>query len=63
MTELSQVIRWNTNFVRGLAEAVLNRARAIRGTLPETPVKKTAAKAVKSKPARKSKRPRAKTKR
>lgn len=27
------MIRWNANFVRGLAESVLERARKIRGTL------------------------------
>ncbi len=33
MTDLSNVIRWNANFVRGLAESVLNRARVIRSSL------------------------------
>jgi hypothetical protein len=33
MTDLSQVIRWNANFVRGLAQSVLERARVIRSTL------------------------------
>lgn len=40
MTDLSQMIRWNANFVRGLAESVLNRAKVIRtsltaGNMPE----------------------------
>lgn len=30
MSELSQMIRWNTKFVRGLAQSVLERARVIR---------------------------------
>jgi hypothetical protein len=33
MTDLTQMIRWNTNFVRGLAQSVLDRARVIRGGL------------------------------
>ena len=33
MTELSQMIRWNTGFMRGLAESVLNRAKLIRSSL------------------------------
>lgn len=37
MADLSQVIRWNTNFVRGLAESVLSRAKVIRsGLKPKT---------------------------
>jgi hypothetical protein len=34
MTEnISQMIRWNANFVRGLAQTVLERAKTIRSTL------------------------------
>lgn len=33
MTDLSQMIRWNANFVRGLAQSVLERAKVIRSTL------------------------------
>ena len=33
MSELSQMLRWNANFVRGLAQSVLERARVIRGSL------------------------------
>ncbi len=33
MPDLSQVIRWNAGFVRGLAQSVLERARVIRGSL------------------------------
>ena len=33
MTDLSQMIRWNTNFVRGLAQSVLERAKVIRTSL------------------------------
>lgn len=33
MTDLSGMIRWNANFVRGLAESVLNRAKVIRTSL------------------------------
>lgn len=42
MADLSQVIRWNANFVRGLAQSVLDRAKVIRSTLapytPESPL-------------------------
>lgn len=42
MADLSQMIRWNANFVRGLAQSVLDRAKVIRSTLapytPETPL-------------------------
>jgi hypothetical protein len=30
---ISQMIRWNANFVRGLAQSVLDRAKVIRSTL------------------------------
>ena len=33
MTDLSQMIRWNTKFVRGLAQSVLDRAKVIRSSL------------------------------
>jgi hypothetical protein len=33
MTDLSQMIRWNANFVRGLAQSVLERAKVIRSQL------------------------------
>jgi len=33
MTDLSEMIRWNANFVRGLAQSVLDRAKVIRSTL------------------------------
>src|SRR4051812_13244226 len=36
MTDLSQMIRWNANFVRGLAQSVLERARVIRESLTPT---------------------------
>lgn len=42
MSDLSQVIRWNANFVRGLAESVLSRARAIRGSLTPAATVKSA---------------------
>lgn len=47
MTDLTQLVRWNAGFVRGLAESVLNRAKSIRTTLTaygEEPVTKAAAK-------------------
>lgn len=34
MNDLGGVLRWNAGFVRGLAQSVLDRARAIRGSLP-----------------------------
>ena len=34
MTDFSQMIRWNANFVRGLAQSVLERAKAVRGSIP-----------------------------
>lgn len=33
MADLTGVLRWNANFVRGLAQSVLERARNIRTTL------------------------------
>ena len=47
MTDLTQLVRWNAGFVRGLAESVLNRAKSIRTTLTaygEEPVTKAMAK-------------------
>lgn len=58
MTDLTQMIRWNTSFVRGLAESVLNRAKVIRTSLgPQTkakPVKKTSAKKTTKKAVRRA---------
>lgn len=34
VNDLGGVLRWNAGFVRGLAQSVLERARAIRGSLP-----------------------------
>jgi hypothetical protein len=61
MAELSQMIRWNAGFVRGLAEGILRRAEKIRSSLkpygkeaaeqgPQEPVA-AAGKAGKKKPA------------
>ncbi len=37
MTGIENMIRWNANFVRGLAQSVLERAKVIRGSLnPKT---------------------------
>ena len=33
MSDLTQMIRWNANFVRGLAQSVLDRAKVIRTSL------------------------------
>jgi len=33
MADITQMIRWNTQFVRGLAQTILNRARIIRSSL------------------------------
>ena len=33
MADLTQMIRWNANFVRGLAQSVLDRAKTIRTSL------------------------------
>lgn len=57
MADLTQVIRWNAGFVRGLAQSVLDRARIVRSTLTsytaeETPApKKSAAPAKKRAPS------------
>ncbi len=64
MTDLSQMLRWNAGFVRGLAQSVLERARLIRSTLSpvaaEAVVKSAKPKAkktrVKKKAMRKTKR-------
>ena len=47
MADFSQMLRWNANFVRGLAQSVLERAQVIRGSLKkelkkeETPKQET----------------------
>ena len=41
MTDLTQLVRWNAGFVRGLAESVLNRAKSIRTTLTAAAPKAT----------------------
>jgi hypothetical protein len=51
MTDISGMIRWNANFVRGLAESVLSRAKTIRTSLT-----KEAAEQPKKSPAKRSKR-------
>ena len=33
MTDITQMIRWNANFVRGLAQSVLERAKVFRSSL------------------------------
>lgn len=33
MTDISDMIRWNANFVRGLAQSVLERAKSIRNSV------------------------------
>ena len=43
MTDLSQMIRWNANFVRGLAQSVLERAKVIRGSLKPSQASSTTA--------------------
>jgi hypothetical protein len=60
VTDLSQVIRWNANFVRGLAQSVLERAKVVRGSLEAaaTPSKTKKAPA-KSKKAPNAKKPKA----
>jgi hypothetical protein len=65
MTDFTQMIRWNANFVRGLAQSVLDRAKTIRSTLTPYGVesavaakpagKVTAKKVTVSKAAKKSK--------
>lgn len=53
MTDLSGIVRWNANFVRGLAQSVLERAKVIRTSLgPATakPVRKSKKVAAKKKP-------------
>jgi hypothetical protein len=56
MPEISNMIRWNANFVRGLAQSVLERARVIRGSLAPTTAtpKKTKRKSPRKARARKS---------
>jgi len=53
MTGIPNVIRWNANFVRGLAQSVLERARVIRGTLKAAPVAKPRKSAKRVRKARK----------
>jgi hypothetical protein len=66
MADLTQMIRWNANFVRGLAQSVLERAKTIRTSLTPygvesavaakpTAVKATAKKVTVSKAAKKAK--------
>jgi hypothetical protein len=52
MTDISGMIRWNANFVRGLAESVLSRAKTIRTSL----TKEAGAEGPKRPAAKKSKR-------
>lgn len=49
MTDLSQMLRWNTSFVRGLAESVLERAKVIRQTLDKSIARQQPSVATKSK--------------
>ncbi len=49
MAELGHMLKWNADFVRGLAQVVLERARMIRSSLPGSaaaaaPVKKAGVK-------------------
>jgi hypothetical protein len=58
MTDISQMIRWKTGFVRGLAQSVLERAKAIRSTLaPYAAVVETMSKVSKPKRRASGKRP------
>ncbi len=50
MADLTGVIRWNANFVRGLAQSVLDRAKVIRTSLGPVP-------SVLGKPARTRRKP------
>jgi hypothetical protein len=59
MTEISNMIRWNANFVRGLAQSVLERARVIRGTLGPVSAAGKAGRKVKAKMASSAKSRRA----
>ena len=61
MTDLTQVIRWNTGFVRGLAQSVLDRAKIVRSTLTSAAAPTKPKSAVKKK-ASTSKKPKAKAK-
>lgn len=55
---MTELIRWNAGFVRGLAQSVLDRAKVIRLSLEQKKVAKKAAKKVASsgRKARKAKR-------
>lgn len=57
MADITNVIRWNANFVRGLAQSVLERARVIRGTLT-APAQKRAKKKVIKRTVRRARSPR-----
>jgi hypothetical protein len=48
MKDLTQMIRWNAGFVRGLAQSVLERAQVIRGTLKPVKAEPVAASAAKT---------------
>lgn len=57
MTEITNMIRWNANFVRGLAQSVLDRAKVIRSSLAPAGAarkigRKVKAKAASAKPRR-----------
>jgi hypothetical protein len=60
--DVTELIRWNAGFVRGLAQSVLDRAKVIRLSLEQAtvrkPLKKVAKKVVKkvAKKTRKTKR-------
>lgn len=53
MTDLTQMLRWNAGFVRGLAQSVLDRAKAIRGSLPPYSAVTTQTSAAAAKPVKK----------
>jgi hypothetical protein len=44
MADLTNVIRWNAGFIRGLAQSVLERARTVRSGLVPYPAAPQAAK-------------------
>ena len=54
---VTNVIRWNANFVRGLALRVLERARVIRGSLTKPAQKRAKQKTIK-RTARRARTPR-----
>jgi hypothetical protein len=63
MTDLTQVIRWNTGFIRGLAQSVLEHAKTVRGSLtgykPVDEPKAPSRKAKSAGPSASAKKPRA----